>query len=185
MKKLFAILFLVFNTVISAYSQPVLKINTDKFIQRFSIGAGLGTLIPVENYKMVKGNKLLVDLTLRYKFSNEFSSGFDINFEDDNSAAVSYLNFDARYSYLNYRNTLIPYFEIGIGAYYGKELLAKDEVFMYYSETKSYFGGSVGTGLDLKLSPYAALDLNFKYHSFTFNEPLHFFTVLACIRFNL
>jgi len=183
MRNILAFLIIAF-TMVSAYSQSVPETNTDKIFQRFSVGAGLGTLLPVGNFKMVKGNKLLGDLTLRYKFSNELSAGFDINFEDDNSAAVSHLNFDARYSYLHYKNTLLPYFEIGIGTYYGKELLAKDEAFMYYSETKSYFGGFLGTGLYLKLSP-AAIDLNVKYHTFTFNEARHFFTVLTSISFNL
>jgi hypothetical protein len=185
MKNLIIIIAIIFITISSAYPQVDNECKSTKFIERLSIGAGLGVQLPVGNYYTMKERNLLGDFTAQYKISKDFSAAFNISFENDNSVPVSYLNFSTRYRYLNYRNTLLPYFELGIGAYYGKELLAKDEVFMYYSERKSYFGGSAGTGLDLILSPYAALDLNVRYHSFNFDYTEHFFTVLSDIRFNL
>lgn len=176
---------IIFNTIASVYSQSDCKYNPEKFIDRFSIGAGIGVQLPVGNYQTIKVRNLLGDFKISYKISNDFSTDINVSIENGDATPVSYLNLSAKYNYLQYRKTLYPYFEIGIGTYYGKELLVKDEVWMYYSERKSYFGGSIGTGLDIKLSPYAALGLNVKCHTFTFNEPQHFFTVLTGISFNL
>jgi hypothetical protein len=177
MKKLIAFIVFLSMSSVNVYSQSVL--------QKVSVGAGLGVQLPVGDYKITEGRKLLGDFTLQYKISKYFSAAFNISFENSNSITVSYLNFSTRYNYLNYKNTLLPYFDLGIGAYYGNELLVKDDVWMYYSDRKSYFGGSLGTGLDLKLSPYTTLDLNIKYHTFTFSEPRHFFTVSTDLKFNL
>jgi hypothetical protein len=185
MKKPSIIIALIFITISYVYPQSGRDYNGTKFIDRFSAGAGLGIQLPVGSYFTMKESNLLGDFTMQYKISKDFSEAFNISFENDSSIPVSYLSFSTRYNYIDYKNTLLPYLELGIGAYYGKELLVKEDVWMYYSERKSYFGGSIGTGLDLKLSPYAILDLNVKYHTFTFSEARHFFTVLTDIKFNL
>ena len=137
----------------------------------------------------IRDRSLTGNLSLQFLICKNLFSSFNLGAEDDDSESgltIPYVTIGAKYTYLNYKETLFPYFESDLGVYFVKSLLVKDDVWMYYSERKSYFGGSLGTGLDLKMSPYVSLDINFKYHLFDFeNINYGFITILSGIRVNL
>ena len=190
MKKLIIIFAIIFITFTSANSQYIHKKKS--FIHRISMGAGLGAQILAQDHSYLIDDKSgIVNFVIQYQFNNNFSAILNTAFIDVFSDFdIFYTTIGVKYSYLNYKETLFPYIELDLGSYYSKVWIVTEDVWMTnsgYSGRKAFFGGSIGTGLDLKLSPFVTFDLNFKIHSFELvkNNSNNFFTILSMMKINL
>lgn len=186
MKKLIITLLIIFITISNVHSQNT-KSN-ESFIHNISLGAGLGAQILAQDFSPLMNNSsLLVNFEIQYKINKDFSVNLNTALNENPGFEISYSTIGAKYTYLNYNNTLLPYFGLDFGAYFYKDYKVIYDVWTEYTGRKALFGGSIGTGLDLKMSKLAALDLNVKLHSFELGKsnPTYFITVLSTLRFNL
>ncbi len=190
MGKLLITLTIFFIYISSAYSQSVYKNGSIEFIDRFSIGAGLGAQAPIGKYPTLKESAVIGNLFLQFEYSEGLFTTMNASIEDRNTGTgfVSYLSSGTRFSLLNYENTLYPYIETELGFYF-----VNVQFFDWgFEDPKSnsepgnpLFGVNIGTGLDLRLSPLATVDINVKFHSFNMNDKKNFFTFLSILKFNL
>jgi len=130
---------------------------------------------------------LLGNFGIQYQINNNISIKLNTAFIPGSGFEISYSTIGAKYTYLNYRNTLLPYFGLDMGAYFYDHYEVKYDVWREYAGRKALFGGSIGTGLDLKMSDLTTFDLNVKLPSFELgrSNSTYFITVLSNLRINL
>jgi hypothetical protein len=190
MKYLLIILAVFLITLSTAYSQSGYKNGKIEAIDRISIGAGFGEQIPIGKYPRLKETNMIGNLVIQYEFNEGLYAVMNISLEERNtgSGIVSYVSSGLRYSLLNYRNTLYPYFETELGLYFvNYPNVHPDEYTNDFNDVldNQLFGYNIGTGMDLRLSPLVTLDINFKFHSFNVDNKRNFFTYLTILKFNL
>ena len=159
-------------------------------IDRISIGAGLGAQVPIEKYPTLKETSVIGNLFFQCEFSERLFATLNTSIEDRNSGTglISYINSGIRYSLINYRNTLYPYFETELGIYFIKNQYVQtwgNGTEINYAPDNPLFGYNIGTGIDLRISPLTTVDINVKFHSFNFGDKKNFFTFLSILKFNL
>jgi len=185
MKKLIIAVTLIFIAITSVYSQY--KNQKESFIHNFSIGAGLGFQESVQNYIQSNKSSLLGNFLIQYQINKNLSANINTAFKFDSKIEISYATIGGKYSYFNYKNTLLPYIGLDLGAYFYEASYVTEDTWIKYEGRKALLGGSIGTGLDLKMSKLATLDLNVKLHSFELarRHSNYFITVLTNLRINL
>jgi len=182
-----AVFFITFSTV---YSQSGYKNGRIEYIDRISIGAGLGAQAPIGKFPRLKETSIIGNLFFQCEFSERLFATLNTSIEDRNSGTglISYVNSGIRYSLINYRNTLYPYIETELGLYFvnvqffdwGFEDPESDS-----EPGNPLFGYNIGTGIDLRISPLATVDINVKFHSFNLEDKKNFFSFLSILKFNL
>ena len=186
MKKLIITLAIIFITISYVHSQNIQ--SNESFIHNISLGAGLGAQILAQDFSPLMSNSsFLVNFEIQYKINKDFSVNLNTALKDNPGFEISYSTIGAKYTYLDYKNTLLPYIGLDFGAYFYDDYKVIYDVWTEYAGRKALFGGSFGTGLDLKMSKLATLDLNVKLHSFELgrSNSTYFVTVLSNLRFNL
>lgn len=187
--KSIALVLLLFIGVTSVQSQSGYKNGNIGFIDRFSIGAGLGAQAPIGKYPTLKETALLGNLFLQFEFSEGIFATMNTSLENGyTDPKVSYISSGIKYSLMNYKNTLYPYFETELGLYFVdySYTFTFENIGNTNSQTNNQlFGYNVGTGLDFRLSSLVTLDINVKFHSFNINDKKNFFTFLSIFKFNL
>jgi len=191
MKNLIITIAIIFGIVTSANSQSLNR--NESFIRKFSLDVGLGAEIPTQGWPYLNKSKstLLGNLGIQYQINKNISVKLNTAFVENSGFEISYSTIGAKYSYLNYENTLLPYFGLDMGAYFYKQYYVSTaplENWQVYKDEgrKASFGGSIGTGLDLKMSNHTTFDINVKLHSFELakSNSTYFITVLTALRIN-
>jgi hypothetical protein len=190
MNKIILALSIFFIAVSSVYSQSGYKNGNIEYIDRISIGAGFGEQMPVGKYPRLKETAMIGNIFFQYEFCEGIFAALNTSLEESNTGTgiVSYVSSGLRYSLLNYRNTLYPYFETELGLYFvNYPNVHPDEYTNDVNDVldNQLFGYNIGTGMDLRLSPLVTLDINFKFHSFNVDNKRNFFTYLTILKFNL
>jgi len=186
MKKLIITVILIFIAIIPVNSQHINQ--RESFIHNFSIGAGLGFQELVQNYLLsMNKSSLLGNFLIQYQINKNLSANINTAFKVDSKIEISYATIGGKYSYFNYENTLLPYIGLDLGAYFYEDFKARYDDWPEYVGRRALLGGSIGTGLDLKMSKLATLDLNVKLHSFELarSNSNYFITVITNLRINL